>query len=117
MGLGHPYSEQWHHPSILIQLRPWQMQCFTYPELEAGEIHVRGPFGNPVPASLEHSEVRREAKKARKSLRSSSRSIAAGRRRLSLKQTALFARSFAFLSGSERQQPRSQPPGPAREGG
>ena len=42
------------------------MQCFTDPELEAGEIPVRDPFGNPVPASLEHSKVRREAKKAKK---------------------------------------------------
>ena len=66
MGLGHPYSEQWHHPCILIRLRQWQMQCFTDPELEAGEIPVRDPFGNPVPASLEHSKVRREAKKAKK---------------------------------------------------
>ena len=42
------------------------MQCSTDPELEAGEIPVRGPFGNPVPASLEHSKVRKEAKKAKK---------------------------------------------------
>ena len=66
MGQGHPYSEQWHHPCILTRLRPWQMQCFTDPELEAGEIPVRGPFGNPVSASLEHSKVRKEAKKAKK---------------------------------------------------
>ena len=50
------------------------MQCFTDPELEAGEIPVRGPFGNPVPGSLEHCNVRREAKKAKKKQRSIDRS-------------------------------------------
>ena len=45
------------------------MQCFTDPELEAGEIPVRGPFGNSVPTSLEHSKVRKEAKKAKKKIR------------------------------------------------
>ena len=42
------------------------MQYLTDPELEAGEIPVCGPFGNLVPASLEHSKVRKEAKKAKK---------------------------------------------------
>jgi len=51
---------------MLIWLRLWQMQGFTDPELEAGEIPVRGPFGNLVPASLEHSKIRKEVKKAKK---------------------------------------------------
>ena len=67
------------------------MQYLTDPELEAGEIPVCGPFGNLVPASLEHSKVRKEAKKAKKKFKKQcpidcSRE-AAGRHRLSLKQS------------------------------
>ena len=70
------------------------MQCFTYPELEAGEIHVRGPFGNPVPASLEHSKVRKEAKKTKKKFKKQRSIDRRGRRRLSLKQSGFVRQVF-----------------------
>ena len=36
------------------------------PELEEGEVPVRGPYGKLVPASVEGAKIRRESKKAKK---------------------------------------------------